>query len=639
MMRKILLASSALALTVNPAAQAVSGSYSQPADNDVPRQVFWGDTHLHTRISADAYSVGNTTHSPEVAFRFARGETVVAQNGMKVKLRHPLDFLVVSDHAEYLGMLAGAQDGDDAVLSSELGMKLRHLFQRGDMKAFVGALMNRFSTISTIGETADNVEPEVRSSIWQRVAARADRFNAPGRFTAFVGYEYTSMPNMANLHRVVVFQDGAERTSKILPFSALDSKNPEDLWKFMESYEAQTGGSVLAIPHNSNLSDGAMFDQVQYNGDPITVAYARTRIRWEPIHEMTQIKGDSETHPVLSPDDEFADYETWNSWSGGKKLPPGASRPDWERKLPGSYARSALKRGLEIEQQVGVNPYKFGMIGSTDAHTSLSTAEEDNFWGKFGNVNPSAERWSYTWGLSDLPDDTNALSAQVSVSPVNWTTAASGLAAVWARENTREALFDAMRRKEVYATTGSRMSVRFFGGWDYPANADKRPDYVDIGYDGGVPMGGDLMAAQAGKNPTFIVAAAKDPDGANLDRIQIVKGWVDANGKAHERVYDVVWSGDRIKDAKTGRLTPVGMTVDLKTATYTNTIGAPGLSTVWTDPDFEPTLRAFYYVRVIEIPTPRWTAYDAAFFKLDLPANVPQTTQEHAYTSPIWYTP
>ena len=356
----------------SPTAPARADEYSPPVRSDVPRQVFWGDTHLHSRLSADAYSVGNTTHAPDDAYRLARGETIVAQNGMQVKLRRPLDFLVVSDHAEYLGILAGVEDGDEAVLDSRLGRKLRPLYEAGKTREFIGALMSEFSAISFSEEVADrlevvNVEPDLRRSIWQGVGERADRFDVPGHFTAFVGYEYTSMPGLANLHRIVLFRDGASRTSRILPFSALDSRNPEDLWRFMADYERETGGSVLAIPHNSNLSAGRMFEETRYDGSPITSDWARARARWEPLHEMTQIKGDSETHPVLSPNDEFADYETWKSWSGGDVLPPGTTEADWRRTAAGSYARSALERGLEIEGRVGANPYKFGMIGS-DRH-------------------------------------------------------------------------------------------------------------------------------------------------------------------------------------------------------------------------------------------------------------------------------
>jgi len=642
MPKRLLLTAGAMALMATGTADGMAKSYPKPADDTYPRQVFWGDTHLHTRMSADAYNAGNRTVSPEEAFRFARGETVTAQNGMKVKLARPLDFLVVSDHAEYLGIIAGVEDGNEQIVSSSLGAKLKALFDLGTIEDAIRSFFT-FFTDAVSGAKPENVELPVRQSIWDGVGERADRFNQPGRFTAFIGYEYTSIPGMKNLHRNVIFRDDATRTSQVVPFSTIDSENPEDLWNYLAEYERKTGGSVLAIPHNSNLSQGLMFDETQYNGDPITAAYARTRIRWEPVHEMTQIKGDSETHPFLSPTDEFADYEIWNSWIG-KALMPGMSKKEWPKTMPGAYARSALKRGLQIEQKVGVNPYKFGMIGSTDSHTSLATAEEDNFWGKMGpGGNPSAGRWKGPWGGSiDLQAVTGGgeLNADDLQSlPLNWTTAASGLAAVWARENTREALFDAMRRKEVYATTGTRIGLRFFGGWNFPQGADKRSDYVDIGYGNGVPMGGDLTAAAEGKAPRFILMAAKDPDGANLDRIQVVKGWVDGAGKAHEKVYDVAWSGTRKRDAKTGKLEAVGSTVDLASATYSNTIGSPVLSATWSDPDFDSKLRAFYYVRVLEIPTPRWTGHDAAFFKLTLPDFIPTTTQERAYSSPIWYTP
>lgn len=646
MLRKMLMAGSvsalAIAVPLSATETKAEPEYSQPVRNDVPRRLFWGDTHVHTNLSADAYSFGTTGHSPEMAYRFARGETVEAENGVRMKLRQPLDFIVISDHAEYLGIMAGAAAGDEAVLSSSLGRRAYDLFRLGKIADFITAVFGKFSINMTGGEVED-IEPEVRKSIWRGVAERADRFNSPGHFTAFVGYEYTSMPNLNNLHRNVIFRDDAARASQVLPFSAIDSRNPEDLWKFLAAYEDKTGGSVLAIPHNGNASGGMMFADTQFDGSAITAQYAKNRMRWEPLQEMTQIKGDGEAHPLLSPTDEFADYETWNALTEGASV---SHMPDSELlpRLPGSYARYALMRGLEIEGRVGANPYKTGFIGSTDTHTALASAAEDNFSGKMGSGNPSATRWKDHWGpASNSGEIGDVIARQFRESgatvPVNWTSAASGLAAVWARENTREALFDAMRRKEVYATTGTRIGLRFFGGWNYPANADKRPDYADIGYEGGVPMGGDLTAASAGRKPQFIVVAAKDPDGANLDRVQIVKGWVGADGKAKERVFDVAWSGKRKRDPATGHVPPLGSTVDVKAATYANTIGAPLLSTTWSDPEFDPAQRAFYYVRVLEIPTPRWTAYDAAFFGITMSDNIPMTTQERAYSSPIWYTP
>ena len=391
------------------------------------------------------------------------------------------------------------------------------------------------------------------------------------------------------------------------------------VWKALADYEQATGGEVMAIAHNGNLSNGMMFPDKSVDGKPIDRAYAELRSRWEPIYEVTQVKGDGEAHPTLSPNDEFADFENWD-WDniGRSEL-----KEDWM--LPHEYARGALKLGLKFEEELGVNPFKFGMIGSTDGHNTVSTTEEDNFFGKFPESEPGPARLENAMALDRLWK--------------NWNIVASGYAAIWSRENTREALFDAMKRREVYATTGSRIMVRFFGGWEYEAGDLERPAWLDVAYGKGVPMGGDLTNAPRRRAPSFIVAAAKDPDGANLDRVQVVKGWLERDGSLGEKVYDVAWSGDRQADPETGKLPPVGSTVDLETASYTNAIGAAELAAVWEDPDFDPKQRAFYYVRVLEIPRPRWTAYDQVFFQLDLPDEIPLVIQDRAYTSPIWYTP
>jgi hypothetical protein len=436
-----------------------------------------------------------------------------------------------------------------------------------------------------------------------------------------IGYEWTSTEGGNNLHRNVLYRDGADLARRMLPYTTTESFNPENLWKWMERFEAETGGDVLALAHNGNLSNGIMFP-VETNpktGQPLTGAYAETRAKWEPLYEATQIKGDGEAHPFLSPNDEFADYETWDR----SNLGPVPKKPEM---LQYEYAREALKNGLKLERSLGTNPYKFGMVGSTDSHTGLATAEEENFFGKHSGVEPGRQRWEH-------------LVAEMGPTKiVAWEMAASGYAGVWATANTREALFDALERKEVYATTGPRMLVRFFGGWDFVAEDARTRLPAEVGYTKGVPMGGDLAPGPDGKTPSFLVGALKDPYGGNLDRVQIVKGWLDGAGKTHEKVYEVVWSGDRTPGSD-GKLPPVGDTVDVASATWSNTIGAPELITVWTDPDFDPAQKAFYYARVIEIPTPRWTAYDAFRFGIKMPDNVPMTTQERAYTSPIWYAP
>ena len=434
------------------------------------------------------------------------------------------------------------------------------------------------------------------------------------------------------IHRNVLYEGGPDETRQVVPFSRFDSSDPADLWAYLQDYEDRTGGKVLAIPHNSNLSGGNMFKLSTLTRQPFTKAYAQTRSRWEPIVEVTQAKGDGETHPLISPTDEFADYETMGSFiaapakgdkaaAGSKKQGKGPAAAEESQQDPvalaaQSYARSALKLGLGQEAELGVNPLKFGMIGSTDSHNSLSAADENNFWGGSGLKEPSRYR--------------AATQAEYG---------ASGYAAVWATENTREALFNAMRRREVYASTGPRMTVRFFGGWDYALEDAMRPDLARIGYAKGVPMGGDLTEAPREQAPSFLIRAVKDPDGANLDRVQVIKGWRDAEGELHEKVHTVALSDGREENAG-GEVRPVGKTVDLKNTSYTNSIGDPELAVVWTDPDFSKDELAFYYLRVLEIPTPRWTAYDAKFYGLtELPDEIPMVTQERAYTSPIWYTP
>ena len=469
------------------------------------------------------------------------------------------------------------------------------------------------------GETYPPLPERSRRLIWQDVAQTADEHNRPGRFTAFTGYEWTSMINGNNLHRVVIYKDGAQTAGQLPPFSGQDSLDPRDLWNALAKYEAETGGEVMAVAHNGNLSNGMMFPDESVDGKPLTRAYAELRARWEPIYEVTQVKGDGEAHPTLSPRDEFADFENWDWDNIGRSQ----AKEDWM--LQHEYARGALKLGLKFEDKLGVNPFKFGLIGSTDGHNSISTTQEDNFFGKFPESEPGPERLQNAMANNRLWQ--------------NWRIVASGYAAVWARENTREALFAAMKRREVYATTGSRITVRFFGGWNYDSDLTDKPAYLDAAYANGVPMGGDLSAAPKGEGPAFIAVASKDPDGANLDRVQIVKGWLDRDGTLQEKVYDVAWSGERKANAETGKVPAVGTTVNVANATYANTIGAADLATVWTDPDFDRNVKAFYYVRVIEIPRPRWTTYDAAYFKLDLPDEIATVIQDRAYSSPIWYTP
>jgi hypothetical protein len=593
-------------------------SYSPYAGRNFPTELLWGDTHLHTNLSLDARSAG-VILSQEDAYRFAKGEEVTTSNGVRVRIGQPLDFLVVTDHSDAMGAMNEVIAGNPTLLTDPTVRDWHQRISQGGDIAFEAALevVDTFSQ----GNTPEILlSDEFASSIWEKVATTADRFNDPGRFTAIIGYEWTSTSEGNNLHRNVLYRDGANLAKQVLPFTVVESDNPEDLWKWMEGYESKTGGRMLAIPHNGNLSNGIMFpDRNPATNRRLTKAYAVNRMRWEPLYEVTQIKGDGETHPLLSPNDEFADYETWDR----NNLGPTPKEPDM---LQYEYAREALKNGVKHEARLGVNPYKFGLQAATDSHTGLATAEEDNFFGKHSQTEPSPGRMTTDVGHFET------------ISWPGWYQVSSGYTGVWATENTREAIFDAMMRKETYATTGSRIQVRFFGGWDFVAEDANTRLPANVGYFKGVPMGGDLTAAPAGQAPSFLVAARKDPLSGNLDRIQIIKGWLDDDGDTHEKVYDVVWAGDR-SPGEDGKLPPVGNTVDVKNATWTNSIGAPEMITVWTDPDFDPEERAFYYARVLEIPTPRWTAYEAKYFGVDAPAESPMTTQERAYTSPIWYTP
>jgi hypothetical protein len=470
----------------------------------------------------------------------------------------------------------------------------------------------------------------IMKSVWEKYTATAEKYNEPGKFTAMIGYEWTSVPKGNNLHRNILFRDGKAKADQVFPFSSWNSEDPEKLWAWMASYEKKTGGKLLAIPHNANLSNGRMFELTTFTGGPLTREYAQQRQRWEPLQEIIQTKGTSESHPLIAPADEFLDMGIAGWEYGNLTL---EDSPLTKAMMPTTYLREGLKRGLEQQDKLGVNPFKFGVVGSSDIHNSLSFMEEDNYFGKMVIQEPSPERWEHKSKVSSWDAKLGPLRTRYT-----WQYNAAGYAAVWATENTREALWDAMMRKEVYGTSGTRMIVRFFGGYEFTtADAGSRMP-AEAGYAKGVPMGGDLKAAPAGKAPTFLVAALKDPVGANLDRIQIIKAWIDASGKAQEKVYDVVWSGNR-KPGKNGKLPPVGDTVDVATATWTNTIGAPELSTVWKDPDFKANQRALYYARVIEIPTPRWTAYDQVRFGVKMGKEVPMKHQERAWTSPIWYSP
>ena len=615
---------------ITPAAESLSDlypgkAYSPYAQRSFPDRVFWGDTHLHTGLSMDAGLFGARLGLDD-AYRFARGEEVMASSGQPVRLGRPLDWLVIADHSDGMGFFNDLSKGDPDILKYDQAKPWYEGLRAGG-DASVAAALDLIGTFSQ-GE----IDPEMMAeyspggktygSIWEKVVAAAEEFNDPGRFTTLIGFEWTSLVKGNNLHRNVIFREGADKAGRVVPYTTqapVGSTDPLDLYKYLENYEATIGGSALALAHNGNLSNGIMFPvDAQYTGRALDRTYVESRARWEPMYEVTQIKGDGEAHPLLSPDDAFADYETWDV--GNLDL----SQAKTDEMLKGEYAREALKNGLALEKRLGTNPYKFGLVGSTDSHTGLAAVEEENFFGKATNAEPSPNRMRHPF----ISSENGVFNG--------YQTVASGYTAVWAEENTRESIWDAMARKEVYGTTGPRIMVRFFGGWDFTDEDLNSRQPAFRGYEKGVPMGGDLRGS--GDAPTFMVYALRDVIGANLDRIQIVKGWLDADGETHEMVYDVAWSVGREPDSN-GVLPPVGNTVDVAAANWSNTIGASELGTVWTDPDFDPAQSAFYYARVLEIPTPRWVVYDAFRYGVEIPEGAETTHQERAYTAPIWYTP
>ena len=547
---------------------------------------------------------------------------------MPVKLGRPLDWLVITDHSDLMGFSDDMNRGAPNILAVDKGREWYDALQQGGDKAIEAALnlVTTFAQGKMPEQILSDYSPasKVFRTVWQRVIDAAEKYNDPGKFTALIGYEWTSLVSGNNLHRNVIFRDNADRVSQVVPMVTqppLGSADPLDLYEWLEDYEAKTGGSALAIAHNGNVSNGTMFPvNAQYTGRKIDVNYVEKRGKWEPLYEITQTKGDGEAHPLLSPNDEFADYETWDAGN----LDLSAAKTD--DMLAHEYAREALKIGMQLETKLGTNPYKFGFIGSTDAHNSLSAIEEDNFFGKTPSTEPSLTRMHHPFSKTDQGVFEG------------YELSASGRAAVWSQENTRESIFDAMARKEVYATTGPRILVRFFGGWEFTDDDLNSRQPAFRGYEKGVPMGADLRTANGTGSPNFMVYALRDPIGANLDRIQIVKGWKDAQGETHEKVYDVVWSGER-EIGSDGKLPAVGNTVDIAAANWRNTIGASELTAVWTDPDFDASLNAFYYARVLEIPTPRWVVYDAFRFGIEIPEGAETIGQERAYTSPIWYSP
>jgi len=631
-----------IALSIGFLPAALCGS---PMANE-PTQLYWGDMHLHTSYSFDAFLSQNYSATPDTAYRWAKGQPVVhPYTHAKVRIETPLDFLVVSDHAEALGVMRAVVNETDqldtelpihqAVLRWLAKQQIRYKVSANEgMDIFNELLPAKALNPEAIKDPVQDPaniahEPvlgdlsKTRASAWHEIVDAAERHYTPGSFTSFIGWEWSSTPTGANLHRVVVSPNGAMQAKQYLPFGSDQSQYPEDLWNWLDETSKRTGSEFIAIPHNSNVSKGYMFAETTLRGEPIDIKYARTRMRWEPLVEMTQIKGDSETHSRLSPQDPFADFENYPFYL--------QADPEAYRVAKGDFVRSGLRTGLEIEEKIGVNPYKFGLIGSTDSHTGISTAEEDNFWGKFAH--------------DSTPGSKRAKAVIGGTKATGWNMSASGLAAVWAEENTRESLFSAFKRREVYATTGPRISVRVFAGWDFPKHAIDAENIAELGYSYGVPMGGNLTRPQATDQPVqLLIRAVKDPKGANLDRIQVVKSWLDERGQSSEQIFNVAWSGERSLNSQ-GQLPSVGDTVDRETGLYTNTLGSVELSTLWQDPEFNAGQRAFYYVRVLQIPTPRHSLYDAVATReinsgeIKIPSEGPAVIQERAYTSPIWYSP
>ena len=595
--------------------------YSAPTAKTIPLRVLWGDAHLHTTFSFDAGLFG-TRLTPDDAFRFARGDEVVSTTGVPAKLRHPLDFLVVTDHSNYLGLPVALREGDPAIVADPNGKKLSDAIKQGGDAGY--KVFHELADSLSANKEILDTRPLLKTT-WAKSVAAAEKYNEPGRFTAFIGFEWTSTPGGNNLHHNVIFRDAADKALQVVPLTTFDSEDPEKLWAYLAEYEKKTGGQAISIPHNSNLSGGLMFADKTFGGKPFDKPYAEARAKWEPVAEITQTKGDSETDPSVSPDDEFANFERWD------KANILGTQEDKPEDQPHNYLRPALTRGLKFANELGgADPYKYGFIGSSDNHTGLTTVAADNFFGVTPTAEPNPNRLKTGPILAAAPGHR--------AQPPQTEMASSGLAAVWAVENTRGAIFDAIRRRETYATTGTRITVRIFAGWDFKPGDATRSDFAEYGYAHGVPMGGDLSGAHAGQKPTLVIQAAKDPDGANLDRVQVIKGWVDAQGQTHEKIFDVAWSGDR-KPGADGKVPLVGDTVDIPNAAYSNSIGAPVLDTAWTDPTFNAGERAYYYVRVIEIPTPRWTTIDAKRFGQELPKNVPPSVTQRAYTSPVWYAP
>lgn len=588
----------------------------QLSENEIPvfedREVFFGNLHVHTNWSFDGYANGSVT-GPEEAYRWAQGESIPGGGGGgDIRVKVPLDWYAVSDHAEYLGVFPMMEDTTTAVSKTAVAKKATSKDPLVSFEAYKEVL----ALISSGTKDPVLADLQIQKTVWERLVNITEKYNQPGRFTTFPAFEWTSNPSQQNLHRVVLFRD--LKALPEVPFSAVDSDREEDLWKWMDD-KRNKGATLLAVPHNGNASNGLMFSASRsYGGSDVRdSAYVLARMRNEPLYEITQIKGTSETHPLLSPNDEFAGFELWDYTLSADAKPP--------KKKAGGYVRDALKQGIKQDAEGKGNPFKYGFIGDGDSHNSATPLEEDNYTGKFGVENNPEHRLN---GVPGTPDGNKKQVREFS---------SAGVAGVWAESNTRESLFAAMERKETFATSGTRMKLRVFASFDYSPDIMKNSTWVQNAYRTGVPMGGDLFASEKGKVPVFLIRAEKEKNGANLDRVQVVKGWT-KNRKVYEKIYDVLWSGDR-KPGKNGKLPELGNTVNAKEATYSNTIGSELLSGVWVDPEFDPSLHAFYYVRVLEIPTPRWSTYDAKKLGIAPRKDLPVSIQERAWSSPIWYRP
>jgi hypothetical protein len=602
-----------------PAETAEDASASNIAVNPL-KEAYFGDTHVHTGWSFDA-GLDGAILTPDDAYRYALGEEITSNSGIKTRLKRPYDWFLVSDHSDGMGTINEVVDGNPEMMESEILAGWNKAFASGE-ETQMAAAKSEVVVLQSTGKLPEQaMDPKWMASAWNKTIDAAEKFNDPGTFTTFTAYEWTvNAGGGDNLHRNIIYKEGGDQARDILPLTTFETQEPKKLWAWMANYEAKTGDKLLAIPHNGNMSNGRMYEEKQFDGTPMTKEWAEMRAKYERLMELFQYKGQSEAHPYLSPTDEFANYELWDR--GNLVLKPKTSKEMWEYE----YYREGLKSGMRIAQDLGANPFMYGSNSATDTHTGISSLDESEFYGKFKTVEPNnTERWNFP--LVEGNGDAYK----------GWEMAASGVMGVWAESNTREALWEAMYNRETFSTTGPRLKMRFFGGFGL-TESDMADRMARAGYDRGVPMGSVLTGSADTTAPGFLIHVVKDPDGANLDRVQVIKGWVDGQGETKELIYEVVWAGDRALDAK-GKLPSIGNTVNMETATYTNDIGETELSTYWSDPDFDPALPSFYYVRVLEIPTPRWTLFDKVRHNLDLPDNVPLVHQERGVTSPIWYTP